>query len=327
MNILEFRLSSAFLLLLVAVALSSCTKTYHIEVTSADATMGTASGTGDYTANKVVDIQALPASGYVFVRWNDDNTNNPRKITVSSDLKFVAYFEKYEEGPLFDIGTVTDREGNEYPTLNIGELWWMAENLKVKSTPDGQAVPSGSGAVSHTTPLYYWSTSRQEMWYNWSAADIVCPEGWRLPSSDEWAAMEAEVGRYAQFRYEGDPAKIAKALSVRNDWQSSSIPGTPGCYQMYNNATGFRAVPMGRVAGGTSLTDRYVTANFWTSDIFNDSIARSRTLSYDAATVEPTYNKKNVGLSVRCVRDFDSPGGQPDDGGEGDNNGENPWGL
>lgn len=40
----------------------------------------------------VVWITAMPEEGYHFVKWNDNNTENPRAITVNSDSTFVASF-------------------------------------------------------------------------------------------------------------------------------------------------------------------------------------------------------------------------------------------
>jgi hypothetical protein len=38
-------------------------------------------------------MEAIPHPYYRFVKWNDDNTDNPRSITVLSDTVFVATFE------------------------------------------------------------------------------------------------------------------------------------------------------------------------------------------------------------------------------------------
>jgi len=301
MKISVFHRIGILVLMVAAVTLSSCTKTYHITVKAEDSSMGSVFGTGDYEPNSEVEIGALPHSSYVFARWKDGNTDNPRKIRVSSDLTFIAVFEKDdgEEPPVtYETGTVTDCEGREYPTVLIGNLWWMAEDLAVKKDVDGQIISNDGTLQSHTTPLCY--TSPQEnVLYNWAAAVSVCPEGWHLPSSEEWSAMEQALGAVSQHCYEGDPSKIAKALAVRNQWKSSIVPGTPGYYQMYNNTSGFAAVPVGKFA--SDFTDRSYTANFWTSDAFNDSIAYNRTISYDKATVNQMANKKNVGLSVRCI--------------------------
>ena len=37
-------------------------------------------------------ISATPQTGYPFVRWNDDNTENPRVITPTADATYTAYF-------------------------------------------------------------------------------------------------------------------------------------------------------------------------------------------------------------------------------------------
>jgi hypothetical protein len=44
-------------------------------------------------ANEEAIIKAIANQGNYFVKWNDDNTDNPRTITVTSDTIFTAVFE------------------------------------------------------------------------------------------------------------------------------------------------------------------------------------------------------------------------------------------
>ena len=66
---------------------------YTITVESSDPTKGLVSGSGKYSAGEKVTIKATPLDGYHFVRWDDDNTQNPRTITVTADDTYIAYFE------------------------------------------------------------------------------------------------------------------------------------------------------------------------------------------------------------------------------------------
>ena len=42
--------------------------------------------------NNTALISATPNDGYVFDRWSDDNTENPREIIVDADIELTAYF-------------------------------------------------------------------------------------------------------------------------------------------------------------------------------------------------------------------------------------------
>ncbi len=61
-------------------------------VISADESKGLAVILQKPTCDQDAIIQAVPKSGYKFVSWNDDNTENPRIVTVTEDVQYVATF-------------------------------------------------------------------------------------------------------------------------------------------------------------------------------------------------------------------------------------------
>ena len=67
---------------------------FEIVVESADAGMGNAFGSGTYNEGDQIEITASAFSGYIFKRWNDNNTDNPRTITVTGNATYTAYFEE-----------------------------------------------------------------------------------------------------------------------------------------------------------------------------------------------------------------------------------------
>ncbi|MDR0605549.1 MAG: T9SS type A sorting domain-containing protein [Bacteroidales bacterium] len=67
---------------------------YHVTVFADDPNMGSVSGGGDYTANSIAVIEAIPNRGFRFKQWHDGNTQNPRTITVTQDISFSAEFEE-----------------------------------------------------------------------------------------------------------------------------------------------------------------------------------------------------------------------------------------
>ncbi len=84
---------------------------YYIEVNSANPNMGYVTGSGTYASGSTATIKAIPYSGYRFVRWQDNNTQNPRNITVTTNATYTAYFE-----PILDVEDVVD---NRYVKINV----------------------------------------------------------------------------------------------------------------------------------------------------------------------------------------------------------------
>lgn len=50
-------------------------------------------GAGSYMAGATASIAAIAADGFVFKKWNDDTTDNPKVVVVDHDIFLAAFFE------------------------------------------------------------------------------------------------------------------------------------------------------------------------------------------------------------------------------------------
>jgi Tfp pilus assembly protein PilX len=58
---------------------------------------GSVEGVGEYEYGTEVSLKALPNEGYHFDQWGDGITDNPRTVTVTSDIEVVALFVEDEQ--------------------------------------------------------------------------------------------------------------------------------------------------------------------------------------------------------------------------------------
>ena len=65
---------------------------YTLTANSNNSNMGSVTGSGKYEYNTKVTIEAKPNTGYRFVKWNDENTNPTRTITVAKNENYTAIF-------------------------------------------------------------------------------------------------------------------------------------------------------------------------------------------------------------------------------------------
>ena len=68
--------------------------TYTVTVNVNDISMGAVVGGGNYRLGEQVMLAAIPNTGYHFEKWDDENTNNPRLLTVTEDITLTAIFAK-----------------------------------------------------------------------------------------------------------------------------------------------------------------------------------------------------------------------------------------
>ncbi len=196
--------------------------------------------------------------------------------------------------------TFTDaRDGNVYQIVTIGNQLWMAENL---SYLPGVVEPATG---SPTTPYYYvyeyngatiseakatFNYNAYGVLYNWPAATASCPPDWRLPGNDDWTQLSNLLG--------GESVAGGKLKEAgTNHWWSPNEGAT--------NETGFTARPGGfRASNGVfGNIGRY--GYWWTSDENSSVNAWIRTLSHESGILNSHYFIKELGFSVRCVRDLD----------------------
>ena len=96
---------------------------YTVTVLANDPSLGTVSGGGTYDEGSDIEISAEPFEGCFFKQWDDGNTDNPRRITVTEDMTFIAMFGTTEtytiqvrpENPLY--GSVYG--GGTYPVNTV----------------------------------------------------------------------------------------------------------------------------------------------------------------------------------------------------------------
>ncbi len=189
------------------------------------------------------------------------------------------------------------RDGNVYNWVKIGNQIWMAENLRY--------LPSvvGPGTGSETTPYYYVygydgtsvaaakATANYTTYgvlYNWTAACNSCPDGWHLPSDAEWTELTDYLGGTS------DAGGKLKETGTTH-WYSPNTGAT--------NETGFTALPGGNrgIYGAFYTIGNY--GYWWSATESNANNAWDRLMYCDYSNVTRDGSNKEVGFSVRCVRD------------------------
>jgi hypothetical protein len=66
--------------------------TFTVFISANNPLYGSVTGSNDYPYNTQATITATANTGYSFLKWNDDSTQNPRTITVTQDTTFIATF-------------------------------------------------------------------------------------------------------------------------------------------------------------------------------------------------------------------------------------------
>lgn len=190
---------------------------------------------------------------------------------------------------------VTDRDGYVYKTVKIAKQQWLAENLDASHFRNGDPIPEIEGAAEwqaagdqHKPAWCYYNGdtafgNEYHKLYNWYALIDprgLAPDGWHVPTLDEWAALTGDLG--------GENGAAIRMKS-HDEWDGS-------------NTSGFTALPGGYRNLNNVFSHIHNIASWWAASAV-DSLS-SWTISIgNGGVVSRSYDGKRVGLSVRCVRD------------------------
>lgn len=228
--------------------------------------------------------------------------------------------------------TVIDIESNTYNTVLIGNQCWMAENLNVTKYSNNASIPMVSDNMSwdnlanngtDDAYCYYNNNSNGESnkygaLYNWAAAmgdnavssnsnpsgvQGICPDGWHLPSDDEWKELEMALGMsqteadQTGERGTNEGSQLAANASL---WINSSLENDAEF-----GTSGFLAIPGGTRNDIGEFINEHSCIYFWTATEDYSWSAWSRGVGYNTTQVSRhIYSYKSLGHYVRCVKDY-----------------------
>ncbi|MCK5741798.1 MAG: hypothetical protein KAH48_06235 [Chlorobi bacterium] len=195
---------------------------------------------------------------------------------------------------------ITDqRDGQVYKTVVIGEQVWMAENLNygnmIQSTKPGYEMSDNS-----IFEKYCWENDEENCdgaetkmkrgaFYEWREAmqywdgqpelpvKGVCPQGWHIPSSDEWNTLLNFAGGQTAY--------------------TSLLEGGESGFNAL--LTGYRCTMTGafRVSATAADTRTY----YWTSQ--HADAENAPLLEIGANSLTSFAFSKSLGLCIRCIMD------------------------
>ncbi len=221
-----------------------------------------------------------------------------------------------EASNLFKKGEgVTDIDGNFYPSVIIGDQEWMAENLRVTRDADGNNIPrfSYQGNTENAElygGLYSWTTAMNKgNSSNSGRVQGICPDGWHLPSDEEWSKLTDYLINNDDSTTENNVGNKLKSCRQVNspeggDCNTKEHPRWDAHTTHFGtNKFGFSALPGGYRHPLGLYTHRGCYGYWWSSSEFTQAGGVARYIGHYDGKVYGYHSGKQDSFSVRCVRD------------------------
>jgi len=143
---------------------------------------------------------------FLAMKKADDEEIAKRKAEEAERLKKEAEAEAKRLAFIKSIsGTVTDaRDKKKYKTVKIGEQVWIAENLNYAAPGSkcASAAPKKKWIEAERDTLVYYALEDKNTttcdkygrWYNKKTAMTACPNGFSVPTDEEWSNFKNFIG-------------------------------------------------------------------------------------------------------------------------------------
>jgi uncharacterized protein (TIGR02145 family) len=202
-----------------------------------------------------------------------------------------------------------NEDNSSFNVVTNGKQVWMTKNLNVDKFRNGDPIPEAKtnqewlAALNKRQPAWCYydndpaNGEKYGKLYNWYAVNDprgLAPEGYHIPSNEEWTIFEKYLGEEPGWKMKSTSGWNDYDLELGNGSNSSGFSGLPGGYR------------------GTNGIFYYIGyhGNWWNSSEYyftNSKGSWGRYLSNhsgDAFRVrEPFIEIDPSGMSVRCLRD------------------------
>jgi len=273
----------------------------------ADHVASEGSGSGSFK----ISITGLEINTIYYVRAYAVNSEG---IAYGEEVTFKTW----------DVDEFSDYDGNIYPMVVIGEQTWMRKNLRVTHYADGTPIPhvkENWNLLTQESKAYCWYNNSPHYAYaygalytwravmngaessdeNPSEVQGVCPDGWHVPSDQEWQEMEIYLGMdpgeadTIVFRDRGEDFGGMLKETGYTHWRNPNSGAT--------NLSGFTAVGGGYRAIYGDFRNLERNAAYWTSTLYLDTDrALMRGLEFRTTYIDRDYDHFFNGASVRCIQ-------------------------
>ncbi|MDE3214464.1 MAG: fibrobacter succinogenes major paralogous domain-containing protein [Bacteroidota bacterium] len=189
-----------------------------------------------------------------------------------------------------------DVDGNEYDTVKIGTQVWMAENLDVSRFRNGDPITEAETreqwdeAAKEGKPAwcyYHRDSDRVTIYnklYNWYAVNDprgLAPAGWRIPTKQDWATL---------INNSGGDNKSGIQMKSSTEWDGA-------------HSNGLNCLPGGYRNREGDFEHAGKIGSWWTATQNGPEDAWSVSLGTGTPAASTSFDTKEIGLSVICVKD------------------------
>ncbi len=202
------------------------------------------------------------------------------------------------------------RDGKPYKTVQIGPQCWMAENLNVGSRIDSLVAQSNNGVIEKHCyndsedsctiygAFYVWNEMMN--YYNTPGIQGICPDGWHIPTEEEWCSMLRFIDTTITLCDNPDNLGVDAGGKIKEAGYAHWMFPNTGA----TNASGFTGLGQGYYwsVGGRIYYDPFISETWWTSSLSTASTAWAYWVSNQSSQINKYNGERDIeGYAVRCV--------------------------